>query len=280
MRKPLLGACVGAVLGAVDGATAWFSPDARPIIAAIVVGSTVKGLATGLLAGFIARWRRSTTLGVCAGVVIGFVLSSLAAIGQGSHYLEIVLPGMLVGAMTGFITQRYPQLAAATRNACLAGLLVPCLAAGAHLAAQTPSTDALAVLSPFVGKWAGESDGQPGKGTVERTYERALGNRFIRVRNHSHYPPQERNPKGESHEDEGLFSFDRVRKVLVLRQFHVEGFVNQYVHDPGSGGGSLVFVTEAIENIPAGWRGRETYTFNGADELEEVFELAPPGKDF
>ena len=35
-----------------------------------------------------------------------------------------------------------------------------------------------------------------------------------------------------------------------------------------------MFTTEAIENIPAGWRARETYI------LEEIFELAPPGKDF
>lgn len=39
-------------------------------------------------------------------------------------------------------------------------------------------------------------------------------------------------------------------------------------------------VTEAIENIPAGWRARETYVFDGAARLEETFELAAPGKDF
>lgn len=44
--------------------------------------------------------------------------------------------------------------------------------------------------------------------------------------------------------------------------------------------GTLVFVTEAIENIPPGFRARETYLLRGADELEEVFELAEPGKEF
>ena len=44
--------------------------------------------------------------------------------------------------------------------------------------------------------------------------------------------------------------------------------------------GALVFVTASIENIPSGWRARETYTFLGPDVLEEVFELAPPGKPF
>jgi hypothetical protein len=52
--------------------------------------------------------------------------------------------------------------------------------------------------------------------------------------NRVEYPAQARNPKGEIHEDEAVISFDRARKVLVLRQFHVEGFVNQYVEEPGS----------------------------------------------
>jgi hypothetical protein len=43
---------------------------------------------------------------------------------------------------------------------------------------------------------------------------------------------------------------------------------------------TLVFVTEQIENIPAGWRARETYRIVSADEFVEVFELAEPGKDF
>ena len=33
-------------------------------------------------------------------------------------------------------------------------------------------------------------------------------------------------------------------------------------------------VSEAIENIPPGYRARDPYTFSGADEFEEVFEIA------
>jgi hypothetical protein len=43
---------------------------------------------------------------------------------------------------------------------------------------------------------------------------------------------------------------------------------------------ALVFVTESIENIPAGWRARESYRILNNDEFVEVFELAAPGKDF
>ena len=116
MSKPVLGLTVGAILGFLDGASAWFSPEARPLMATIVVGSTLKGLATGLIAGLVARWRRSMALGIGAGVLAAFVLSSLAAIGQDGHYLEIVLPGMLVGALTGFVTQRYAPLPSRARG--------------------------------------------------------------------------------------------------------------------------------------------------------------------
>lgn len=47
-----------------------------------------------------------------------------------------------------------------------------------------------------------------------------------------------------------------------------------------SDGKTIVFTSESIENIPAGWRSRETYKIIGADGFVEVFELAGPGKDF
>jgi hypothetical protein len=278
MGKATLGALVGAVLGLADGLSAWFVPEARPMIAAIVAGSTLKGVATGAAAGWVARRRRSLGLGIAAGTAVGFVLSTVAAQGQPGHYWEIVLPGMLLGAIVGYVTQRYPRPSLAA--GALAALAVLAVAAPGRAAAQAaPAEDPLARLAPLIGRWTGPTEGQPGKGSVERTYERVLGGRFIQVRNVSTYPPQAANPKGERHEDLGLFSYDRARKTIVFRQFHVEGFVNQYVADASAADGRLVFTSEAIENIPAGWRARETYVMSG-DRLEEVFELAEPGKDF
>lgn len=155
----------------------------------------------------------------------------------------------------------------------MAGVWMPAVA-------QQASPDNLAVLAPLIGKWTGTSEGQPGNGAVERDYERVLRSRFIRGRNRNTYPPQEKNPKGEIHEDEGLFSFDRARKRIVFRQFHGEGFVNTYVQDVEANPGTVSFTTDSIENIPAGWRARETYLFHGPDEIEEVFELAEAGKPF
>jgi hypothetical protein len=146
-------------------------------------------------------------------------------------------------------------------------------------AQQSQAADGLAMLAPLVGRWTGTTEGQPGTGTVERDYERVLGDRFIRVQNRSTYPPQPKNTKGEVHQDLGFFSYDRARKAIVFRQFHAEGFVNQYLVDPSSTPGRIVMTTEAIENIPPGWRARETYVIE-ADRLEETFELAGPGKAF
>lgn len=275
MNRPLVGILLGGVLGALDGLSAWFAPEARPIIITIILGSTVKGIVTGFLAGLVARWRQSTMIGIGAGIVFGFVLGHLAAAGQPGHYLEIVLPGMVLGAIVGFVTQRYP------RAAVTAGIVLLTIAMASPAMAQQPAADPLGPVAPFLGKWVGTSEGQPGNGTVEREYERALGSRFIRIRNRSTYPPQEKNPKGEKHEDEGFFSFDRARKRIVLRQFHIEGFVNTYVQDVEAKPGAVMsFTTDAIENIPPGYRARETYIMSGPDQLEEVFEIAEPGKDF
>ena len=76
-----------------------------------------------------------------------------------------------------------------------------------------------------------------------------------------------------------MVSFDKSRKKFVFRQFHVEGFVNQYVIT-STDDKTIVFTSESIENIPAGFGARETYTILGPDEFKEVFEIAAPGKDF
>ena len=147
--------------------------------------------------------------------------------------------------------------------------------------AQQPApADPLAPLAPLIGKWTGTSEGQPGKGTAEREYRSELRGRVIELTNRVAYPPQPANPKGETHEDRGTFSFDRGAKKIRFRQFHVEGFVVHYAHDPSSTDGTLVFVSEGMENIPTGYRSRETYRILGPDEFEETFELAEAGKDF
>jgi hypothetical protein len=155
--------------------------------------------------------------------------------------------------------------------------LLPCEAAVAQSIPPSPWQQ----VRFFIGRWEGTAHGRIGEGTVERSYEWVLNEKFIHVRHKSTYPPQQLNPRGEVHEDWGFISYDRARQRLVLRQFHIESFVAQYSADPpASDTATLVFLSEALENLPAGWRARESYAILSADEFVETFELAAPGKDF
>jgi hypothetical protein len=132
----------------------------------------------------------------------------------------------------------------------------------------------------LVGDWEGSAEGQAGTGSVQRTYSFVLKDRYLHEKNVSTYPPQAANKPGELHEHWSFFSYDRGRKTLVLRQFHQEGFVNQYVLNAAeSGPGKLVFTSEHFENFDNSWRARETYEIRSPDEFVETFELGAPGKE-
>lgn len=161
-------------------------------------------------------------------------------------------------------------------------MLVVIVVLGAPARAQPGASkpDRFAPLRFLAGTWRGDQAGQPGRGTAERTYQFILGDRFLQETNTSTYPPQEKNKNGEVHHHLSMISYDTARKLFVFRQFHTEGFVNTYAQQPTADDKTIVFVSEAIENIPAGYRARETYTILSRDEFTERFEIAEPGKDF
>jgi hypothetical protein len=160
-------------------------------------------------------------------------------------------------------------------------LLVPALmCAGGTRAEESPAPDPWQPMARFVGEWQGTASGEAGSGSVTRRYAKVLGGRFIQESNTTTYPPQEKNKAGEVHEHWGMFSYDKGRKTLVLRQFHTEGFVNTYRQSSQPGVEKLVFESENFENFSNSWKARETYEFAGEDQFVETFELAPPGKPF
>ena len=146
---------------------------------------------------------------------------------------------------------------------------------------QSAESDPFKPVRQFLGKWEGDSQGKPGAGKMEREYVFVLRDRFVRVSNTAVYPPQQKNPKGETHEDLGFIGYDRALKKLTFRQFHVEGFVILYsLESVSEDGRTFAFISTAIENIPPGWRAREIYRFVSNDEFIETFALAGPGKEF
>jgi hypothetical protein len=120
MNKIVVGLVFGLILGAIDGATAWFTPAVRSMMTGIMVGSSLKGMIVGLLSGWYARKVQSTAKGVLVGSALGLLFAFLVAAmpsENGQHYyLEIMLPGFVVGAIIGFLTQRLGTPAAVARK--------------------------------------------------------------------------------------------------------------------------------------------------------------------
>lgn len=139
--------------------------------------------------------------------------------------------------------------------------------------------DPLARVAGLAGDWIGAGEGEPGTSVATRHVERIQAGRFVQIQGRSVYAKQPKNPSGEVHTSLDLWSYDKARKRIVLRQFDSLGFVSTYVEDPAAGGDrKLVLVSESLENVPAGWRARYAYEFVGPDEYREHFELDPDGK--
>ena len=86
-----------------------------------MVGSAIKGMVVGMLSGWFARKVQSTAWGIVVGSTLGllfaFMVAAMEASKGKSHYLEIMLPGFVVGAIIGFLTQRMGTLGAVGRQA-------------------------------------------------------------------------------------------------------------------------------------------------------------------
>ncbi len=147
-------------------------------------------------------------------------------------------------------------------------------------ASAVAQSDPWAPLRPLEGKWEGLTSGKPGKGTTAREYRFELNGKFLFQRDRSVYQPKDPDDKPLAHEDFGVFSYDTSQKKILWRQFHSEGFVNEYTLDSVSADGkTLEFVTTHIENLP-GFRAKKQYRIVSDGEIDETFLLAPPGKDF
>ena len=137
-------------------------------------------------------------------------------------------------------------------------------------------------LNFVLGSWTGTGSGfGNAKSAVESSFKPALNGSFIEVTNESYFEPTQRNPKGEHHIDKGFISYDKARKTIVFRQFHVEGFINQYILvDSLSNDSTLVFESETIENFVEGGKARWTIKKTAHESIETTFDLAMPNKPF
>jgi lysophospholipase L1-like esterase len=133
----------------------------------------------------------------------------------------------------------------------------------------------------FEGTWSGEKTGKAGIGKGERSIDFIMNEKYLFYKNISRFEPQEKNPKGETHEDWTFFSYDNNRKKYVLREFHSEGFVNQYIlSNLSDDNKTFVFTSENVENAPTGLRARVSLTILNRNKFKETFELAFPGNEY
>jgi hypothetical protein len=108
LTKPVLGFAVGGALGLLDGLSGFFEPSLAPIMGSVITFSLLKGLVAGIVTGYVSHRVQSMLLGILAGIGIAAALSLLVVMHAGmALFWDILLPGMLLGAIVGFATQRF-----------------------------------------------------------------------------------------------------------------------------------------------------------------------------
>lgn len=108
LTKPILGLAVGGTLGLLDGLSGFFEPSLAPVMTSVITFSLLKGLLAGIATGYVSRRVDSMLLGIVAGIAIAAILSLLVVLRAGmALFWDIMIPGMLLGAIVGFATQRF-----------------------------------------------------------------------------------------------------------------------------------------------------------------------------
>jgi hypothetical protein len=108
LTKPMLGLAVGGILGLLDGLSGFFEPSLAPLMGSVITFSLLKGLVSGIVTGYVSQRVYSLLVGILAGTGIAGVLSLLVILHAGmALFWDILLPGMLLGAIVGFATQRF-----------------------------------------------------------------------------------------------------------------------------------------------------------------------------
>ena len=108
LTKPMLGLTVGGVLGLLDGLSGFFEPSLAPVMTSVITFSLLKGLLAGIATGYVSQRVHSMMLGMLAGIAIAATLSLLVILRAGTTlFWDIMIPGMLLGAIVGFATQRF-----------------------------------------------------------------------------------------------------------------------------------------------------------------------------
>ena len=108
LTKPMVGVAVGGTLGLLDGLSGFLEPSLAPVMSSVITFSLLKGLLSGVAIGYVSQRLHSMALGILAGLGIAAALSLIVILDAGmALFWDIMLPGMLLGVVVGFTTQRF-----------------------------------------------------------------------------------------------------------------------------------------------------------------------------
>jgi hypothetical protein len=117
LSKPMLGLITGGTLGLLDGLSGFFEPSLAPVMTSVITFSMLKGLLSGPAIGFFSQRVRSMPLGLFVGIVVAALLSLLVILRAGMGlFWDIMRPGMLLGLIVGFATQKFGKRMAASAS--------------------------------------------------------------------------------------------------------------------------------------------------------------------
>jgi hypothetical protein len=106
--KPMLGLAVGGTLGLLDGLSGFLEPSLAPVMSSVITFSLLKGLVAGITIGYVSQRFHSMLVGILAGIGIAAALSLIVILHAGmALFWDIMLPGMLLGVVVGFTTQKF-----------------------------------------------------------------------------------------------------------------------------------------------------------------------------
>lgn len=156
-------------------------------------------------------------------------------------------------------------------------ILITALLIAVTIQAQT----GLSRFEMLAGKWEGNGEGfGNAKSKITAEYAWLMNKQYMEIKHRSVFEPTQQNQEGEIHEDIGIISFDKAENAVVFRQYHTEGYMNEYIlNDSLSTSDVLVFETREIENFVPGGKARFTIKILSDHELETVFDVGFPGRE-
>ena len=105
--------------------------------------------------------------------------------------------------------------------------------------------------------------------------------KYLQMKTKAVFTHQDSNLSGEVHEDLGFFSYDQARKKIILRQLHIEGYVNTYILEKiPQIGEAFVFVSEHLENAPPSMKAKEVFKLTDENTMEQSFYLSMSEDNF